>query len=201
MILIFILASLVSVEAIDDKKPSLMVVYQRDKDAINQGDEIRFDIFFPGDGNIQLCRCSFFYNGDLYDEIIYRSFDGPEKKMDVKVPAYTFLLNNSIFNNIPGASWYTTPAEIGANSEELNKVIAPLRIWLYTKSNISPGDHYLTLVLSYTDGNEWYVYEKNLEFHINNYFEQHPYALTIIGAIIGATAGVVLTKIWHKKKS
>lgn len=189
--------SLISVNAIDEKKPSLSVIYLRETDAINPGDIIRFDVFFPGDGKINLVRCSFYYNGDLFDEIFYKDFDNPNKNVDVKVPAYTFLLNNTVFQNIEGEPWYTTPAEIGASSEN-GKVVAPIRLWLDTKSDIPPGDHFITLVLSYTDDNEWYLYEKNLEFHVNNFYEQYQTIIVILG-IIG-TIGTILGFIKFKRK-
>lgn len=85
----------------------------------------------------------------------------------------------------------------GGRVEGSGPVVSPLRIWLDTKSSISEGDQYIILFLTYTDGNVWYTYEKNLDFHIKTWSETNeiliilganvilPIVLTIFGAFLG----------------
>ncbi len=202
MLILFYLLStfLNSADAMDDKRPSLFVIYQRDKDSINPDETIKFDVFLPGDGNIILCRCTIFYNNNIYENIAIKTFNEPNKPLDVSIPAHSFNINISVFHNVQGEPWYPTPAEIGAEPEGSEEVVAPIRLWVDTKSNIPSGKQYLTLVLSYTDENEWYTYEKNLEFHVNDFFEQYPYVLPIIVAIISVIFGAIIAEIRHKLK-
>ena len=183
--------------AIDERTPSLKIVYQRDREAIVPGEIIKFDVYFPGDGNINLCRCSVYYNGKNYDKMIYSTAGAENKSFNMLGTVTSFLIPNDIFLKSQNVDWSPTQAEMGGRIEGSGPVIPPLRLWLDTKSSIPEGDNYITLFLSYTDGDVWYTYEKNLEFHVKTWSESNelliiigadiilPIILTIFGAFLG----------------
>lgn len=204
LLLIIILLSILllpSIEAIDNKKPSLKVIYQRDKDTIDQDDIIEVSIYFPGDGNISQIRCTIYYNGQYYDNITYKTTDNISKYFDLKEGAViSFLIPIEVFDPLTKDYGSPTTAETGAKIEGLGPSVAPLRLWLDTKSDIPPGDHFIILFLSYTDGIEWFTYEKNIEFHVNNFFEQNPWFIPLIITLLSISITFIIQELRHRKK-
>ena len=189
-----------SVEAIDDKKPSLKVIYQRDKDAINKGETIKINVYFPGDGNISIIRCTIYYNGQYYENITYKTTKNHTEYFNLTEGAVTsFIIPIEVFNPLTDVFGSPTTAETGARIEGSGPSVAPLRLWLNTKSDIPAGNHYIILLLSYTNGVEWFTYEKNIEFHINDVFEQNPWLIPLIIALISIFITFVIEEIRHKE--
>lgn len=201
IMLILSILFLSSIEAIDDKKPSVKVIYQRDRDTINPGEIVKFDVYFPGDGKITLCRGTLYYERKNFDTINYTTYNIPVESLDLNASVWSFLVNNEIFGQSENADpWWPTLAEMGGTVEGTSKPVSPLVIWFDTKSDIIPGSHNIILLLSYTDGNEWYTYEKNLEFHVNDFFEQNPFLIIIIYPIVLIVFGGLLNEIRHRRK-
>jgi len=173
-------SSRISVMAIDDKTPSLKVIYKTDKASINPGEIIKVDVYFPGDGNISLCRCSVYYNGELFDDITYSTEGAENETFDMKNNTVnSFQIPNRIFSASQNYTWFPPTAELGEINKSSGLGIAPLRFWLHTKTNINSGNYFIILFLSYTDGKEWFTYEKNIEFHVKSWVEQNEYGVTI----------------------
>lgn len=207
LIIFLIFQSMVfSAAALDDKTPSLKIVYQRDKDSVNPGEQIKFDIYFPGDGNISLCRCSIYYNGQFYDDIKYSTTGSEMQSFNLnKGVVNSLLIPTDLFLTSRDEYWAPPQLETGGRVGGSEPLVAPLSIWLDTKSDISEGDHYIVLFLAYTDGNSWYTSEKNLDFRVKTVSETYgliinvvlPISLAIVSILVGIFVG---KKVYSKPR-
>ena len=70
-------------------------------------------------------------------------------------------------------------------SERDNNDYAPIHIKMNIAKNAPPGDQYVYLVFTYTDGTKWYQDKEKIKIHVNNPFEKNIQWIFVMLSILG----------------
>lgn len=200
-------------DSYSNMEPSFSLAARIDKPVINKGDTIKFEVYISGYGHVtNLTKIYASLPIRLVDDNTtfgsgyYIGFSNNTRNLK-DLTKYNFLLNtpnafyvyfpNDYFNQIFESNCYTILTFTEMNYPISGEMVAPILININTSKNAPDGDNKINLILTYSDGKNWYQDKQEVSFHINSWQEQHYYQYAGLIALIGALVVAIASFIWN----
>lgn len=179
--------------------PSYTIVMISDKNNINPGEPINYEIYISGMGHIDNNKINIFFRPELLDEknpgifgstISCVNINGtisPIENVTINkiTPKSSFILiqlQKCVFMYETTNNDFHIPK---MKIEEPNQnYVSPIFLNLNISKNAPPGDHVLDIIFTYGDGLNFYQNEKQILLHINNPIERYRHIVIILITII-----------------
>lgn len=174
---------------------------------ISPGQELRFEQYITGYGEIKGAKIQCYISSDVFDatkssvECGIGLKDGKnlywgKEKKNIDGDGFRMSLEG-----ISDEKWEQNTLFIDA-SERINSVLtevrlnnAPYQYRLTTKNKVKSGVHYIDFYLTYFNGREWITNKERVEFKIKNFFEKHNKSISWLAIVASSLAIVRLAVI------
>lgn len=165
---------------------------------INAGDNLSFEQYITGYGEISNCKIQCYISSDLFDRDSSSVHHTPyietqeNGSITIKWGRETGYVDNAGYNcicmGVKTANWKDPTLFFDANEPgllitELKSGKAPFEYNLKTSKTIRPGSHYIDFYLTYFNGQEWKTSKERLDFRVNNTFEKNSTTLSLLAAL------------------
>lgn len=216
IIFIIILVSIGVVSAQKTSTPSYSIVSRVDTPTINRGDIFEFEVYVSGFGKIVSNKLFMTSPKEMLDRPSPNNFinniavlDGKCEFVEPEVHDFDGTvgwigISSCVFENVVQEINPLHIPRIGGESwdEENAPILFVLNTkkyqWYNPSTYYPTGDKEISLVLTYSDGENWYTTAHSVPFHINNFWEQHDTLYNFFIVISGAIAIAFASFIWHK---
>lgn len=164
------------------EKPVFDIVICADTTRFNPGENLTFNLYFAGIGNVSEDYLLFYVDSDIYiEKMIHLGNDvtgglnDQAKNAQVITPVIAGLESGEGYR---GKKLYPTYAM----HRDLN--VPPLMVTLATRPNVSSGEHELKVIYLFKgDNNEWNEISEKFTFHITTEAEQIEFETLKLGLI------------------
>lgn len=170
------------------------------RSAVYDQDTVDLNVFITGYGYGEYPKIHMICSSQLFDTsysyiingVAYERGDMFKKdKFYFGSDTAKFPVDNSMTVSLGGVTnpkWKDPTVFIDANSGVGDHMIITehalenpfLKLKLFTRNNLTPGDYTINLWLTYSNGIEWKSSNQVLPIHVNNFSEEHYILLTII---------------------
>ncbi len=186
---------------------SYMIVANADKEIIDPGELIKFEIYFTGYGFAERSKVFFATSSDFYDTSYSQVFTDAtvinnqliygidSNYLSPYISGKIFSMGGGQFTGYNGKIWKKpTPyfdihpfdEQNGTISSEAKLEKAPLEFHLKTKDNIAAGTYSVHFVYTYYDGLKWRNDEQTVSFQVRTWTDIHWKLLLWLTVILGS---------------
>ncbi|MBS1748444.1 MAG: hypothetical protein JST63_00915 [Bacteroidetes bacterium] len=189
---------------------SYQIVGSLTKSKIYNNDTTYLNIYISGYGHIGNAKMFYSVSGQIFkptstmhsslivDTITRKGqaiFDFGSHVDSLNTKAITLTFKGA---NLPGWGYPTSFFDINDDDSSSTVILTenslnpPVLLKLYSKDDLSSGDYYITLCLTYFNGKEWKTSNQILPVHVNTFFENYPAFIPTISVIALIIAGLAL---------
>lgn len=195
-----------------DKPGSYQIATRAGKTTINPGDTLEFEQYITGYGQIRTAKIQAYISTDSIDlkaSYILNSLAVEEidNRIEISWGSQKDMLSDTGFTCLMagyqefGDDESTMVFDHNQKTKDPTLLCekkvkhAPFEYHLKTKSNLSPGEHYMDFYLTYYNGEKWVTSKERVTFKIRNIFERFAKSISAL-AVIASVSGIVRFAIY-----